>query len=807
MKHKLLLLICLLGGAAQAQFISNTGIEIHNSTTLTTNGDWINDAGTTITNDGTLRTSDAFVNNGTLNASSTGGFILEPATAVNFTPGGAGFSFLELNGAGSVDLALDGELTLSDSLILKNGVLRLVAEPGSPNTPVLRIDAGKKVFAVPTSFVEGTIARSGQGDLFFPLGKDGHYLPITMLQANVQKATATVITAPAGYTAGPGVDSLISFPYAWSVDEAVTADTAAYVEVNYPNTLPKGVNPILAREISGQQYASMGARIVGEVFNSVTVRSYSRRLTGLFTIANGFPADLETDSLALVSLYNETGGAQWPNRENWLVGDLVTWEGVTQEGQSITAVNLPSNNLDGVVPAAVVDIQALQTINLANNQITSIPDFTGNTEITLLDVSNNKLNFASLEPNATVPGFTYANQALLGEPIDSLVEVGSPYEFSVEAGGNSSQYAWKRNGTVVSGANQSTYALQAISRSNMGDYVSTVTNPLLPGLTLTSATHTALAYANVSGQLMVAAATPATKGTMTLFRITPEAYDTLTPMEVNNDGTFTLEKVVLADYQLLGFADTIVHEGVLPTYYKNTIYWEEADTIVLENNVGALNIVSQHEPGPSAGAGTIDGTFYEDDGTGGRTDGVEKLRRIKKAGVSVRRVESSGRGQEEILTLAAYVFTNDLGEFRIPNLPAGDYRINFQYPGYPMDETSFTTITIGSSALESQVSVAATVVEGKVNVKKLIITGVWEPEGYDVHLYPNPAVDNIRMKFGATDPSRTVSILDMTGRTVNSADAFEKEIQIGVSDLKPGMYILRIREKGSIVKTLKLSIE
>ncbi len=226
----------------------------------------------------------------------------------------------------------------------------------------------------------------------------------------------------------------------------------------------------------------------------------------------------------------------------------------------------------------------------------------------------------------------------------------------------------------------------------------------------------------------------------------------------------------------------------------------------LENNISDLSIVSTPKPAPSSGKGSISGYLEEDDGTtDGRSKETQKIRRVAGAGVSARRVENTGRGKEEILTLVAYVFTDENGEFNLPNLPTGIYRLNIQYPGYPMDETSFLTITIGE-ALQSQVSVEATVQEGKINVRKRVITGV-VGEDFNVEVYPNPAVDVIQLRFAASVKGRQIAIKDLSGREVHSAVAENKEAEINVANLKQGFYIIRIQEKGTTVKTLKLSIE
>lgn len=792
------LTLLVLHGAT-AQLITNTGIEIKNSTMLVTNGAWTNDASTKILNNGTIHTSESFVNNGLLDPAGKGGFILDYPIDLSFQPGGPQMGYLTKKGSGAVLLA--GNLGVTDSLMLKGGLIRLVSAADT-----VSMKAGAVLSTSSGSWIEGGfIARAGTGDLIFPFGKDGLFLPLKIYKAQAKNITVSLLDAPAGHVAGPGVDALIAFPYAWKVAGKMATDTAAYVEINYPTTLPVVTNPIVVREVPGAQYASMGARLINNNGTRMTVKSYSRRLNGLFTVAQGFPSDPVTDSLALVSLYNSTEGPAWTNRTNWLSGTIDTWFGVTVNGQSITAVELPNNNLKGPVADPLVDILSLQTINLSVNDITALPDFTLNPEITSLNVSDNNLDFASLEPNAAIVGINYLIQGNLGTALDTAVAVGTPYTFSISAGGASSQYQWKRNGGIVTGATNPILTLPEITRQTMGEYLLEVTNPNLPGLTLKSTTQNVLAYANLAGQLFAEQNVPAEQGEMTLYRVQPGAFEPVATIAIQNDGTFAFEKVILDDYQIRGFADTLVHERAIPTYYKNTILWEEADTLNLEYNIDTLGIVSQVEPGPPSGRGAISGYLQEDDGTG-RVYDTEKNKRIARAGVSARRVERAGRTKGETLILVAYVFTDENGEFNLPNLPEGEYRINFQYPGYPMDETSYTTVTIGT-AFESQVMVEANVLDGKINVRKLVITGLYEGESYSAEVYPNPAVDRLQLRFGAEAEGRIVTLSDMQGKTIHSLPAKHKEAAVDLQEFKGGLYILKIRENGITVKTLKISIE
>lgn len=513
------------------------------------------------------------------------------------------------------------------------------------------------------------------------------------------------------------------------------------------------------------------------------------------------------DSLALVQLFQHTNGGEWRSSAGWFTDNLPAWQGITVTNNRVTEINLPANNLAGKVPKDILDMLSLIQIDLSGNAISDIPDFNSLKHLAATDVSENRLDFGSLIANASLSGINYASQARIGVMLDTVVDVGSDFTVTVVSGGEGNMYTWKHNGVTLEGAHGPAYVISGINRDRMGEFVAEVTNPAVEGLTLTSHTQRVRASANMSGSLLIDGTSPATRGTVKLFRITKSAaYDTVASIPLNGDGTFTLQRVVLDDYQLMGFADTLTHAGALPTYYRSTILWEEADTLSLENNIDSLNIISQHEPVPPAGHGSISGYLQQDDGTG-RLKEPEKNKRIAHAGVACRRVERTGRAKEVILTLVAYVFTNEQGEFTLPNLPPGEYRLNFQYPGYPMDETSYTTIMIGDSPFDSHVVVEANVVNEKIRVSKLVITGLSGGEPYRADVYPNPAIDHVRLKFAGELPGRMIMFVDMQGKVVRSIPAAPREVQFDLRDVRRGIYMLKITEKGVDVKTFRISIE
>ncbi|MEE9466379.1 MAG: T9SS type A sorting domain-containing protein [Candidatus Neomarinimicrobiota bacterium] len=87
---------------------------------------------------------------------------------------------------------------------------------------------------------------------------------------------------------------------------------------------------------------------------------------------------LESDSLALMTLYDSTDGANWTN--TWDLNTPVdTWYGVTVSGGRMTVLSLNSIQLTGSIPAELGNLANLTSLNLYTNQLSgSIPAEIGN---------------------------------------------------------------------------------------------------------------------------------------------------------------------------------------------------------------------------------------------------------------------------------------------------------------------------------------------------------------------------------------------------------------------------------------------
>lgn len=106
----------------------------------------------------------------------------------------------------------------------------------------------------------------------------------------------------------------------------------------------------------------------------------------------------ETEVTALTEFYNSTGGANWTNNSNWLVGDPCgnAWHGVECGIGTVHNLELDGNNLIGPLPQSLGSLENLQRLSLASNQLSgAIPATLGELEkLTFLDLSNNQLSDA-----------------------------------------------------------------------------------------------------------------------------------------------------------------------------------------------------------------------------------------------------------------------------------------------------------------------------------------------------------------------------------------------------------------------------
>ena len=505
-------------------------------------------------------------------------------------------------------------------------------------------------------------------------------------------------------------------------------------------------------------------------------------------------SSLERDQIALTNIYDAMGGANWTTASGWTTGDITTWDGITITNNRVTGWAMPTNNIAGSMPADINDLRQLITVDLQGNSIEDIPAITL-PNITSFNVSQNKLDFGDLEPNVGVAGIVYSNQDSIATGGEIIVQADQDQFFEVNTAGTANSYQWFKDGAALSGAVTDTITIPTVRRAEMGDYYVEVSNSTVPGLTLTSRIQRLLAQTSVSGTVTLDGTNPMTSGEVSLLRITDtEGYDTTSIVNVAADGSYQHDNVLLDDYITIVQPDTIIHSRFLPTYFSQTIYWIEADTIFLDSLTNNINVLLDGFPAEAPnGDGKIYGVLEEEVPDGGR---IEAKKRVGEAGVSVRRRAKQGRTEEDEYVLVDYVYTNAQGEFSLNHLEPDEYLLNIEYPGFPMNESSDIWITVGDGN-DSQVQVSALVDNGNISVNIIEVTGIERAAAYsNVAFYPNPTSSILYFEGLPETHNYRVDILEVTGRKAMSTEMFNGSVD--VSELNKGMYILQVFEMGKL---------
>jgi len=126
-------------------------------------------------------------------------------------------------------------------------------------------------------------------------------------------------------------------------------------------------------------------RVNNKVTTKLTLNSYA--------VSFGEPPVNVQDSLALVDFYNSTNGNNWTKHDNWLIGPVSSWYGITVNNGRVVSVSLTNNKIAGNIPPSFGNLTALTSVNLSRNLLTgTIPSSLGNlAALTLLQLDLNSL--------------------------------------------------------------------------------------------------------------------------------------------------------------------------------------------------------------------------------------------------------------------------------------------------------------------------------------------------------------------------------------------------------------------------------
>ncbi|MCX6306019.1 MAG: PKD domain-containing protein [Bacteroidetes bacterium] len=219
----------------------------------------------------------------------------------------------------------------------------------------------------------------------------------------------------------------------------------------------------------------------------------------------------------------------------------------------------------------------------------------------------------------------------------------------------------------------------------------------------------------------------------------------------------------------------------LPTYYGNTINWEQATVIALgtANNPYNINLVQsdQMTPGPGSAGGQISMT-------GLKTSMMDKINMIL--------MNEQGKP-------IGFTKVSSSGVFSFPSMAYGTYYLHPEMPGISGDQVK---ITLSPAIPHADVIMTFNGNRIMGTTDKVALANRWA-------VYPNPVSDKLTVTIDMKQGTRAeAGITDMKGQVVVnvqvSLNAGANSVEINTTALPSGIYSLRIYSAEGVILTTKL---
>lgn len=151
-----------------------------------------------------------------------------------------------------------------------------------------------------------------------------------------------------------------------------------------------------------------------------------------------------------------------------------------------------------------------------------------------------------------------------------------------------------------------------------------------------------------------------------------------------------------------------------------------------------------------------------------------------------------------IFELIAYVETDENGQFRQPNLPDGLYRINIEFPGIPMDQSSFVEFELGTGEnVESEfLQLSAQIKPTGIVVEKIEATAVLKEYIHEFNVFPNPARDILNVTYERLNhPGLEWQVINLQGQQLMRGkipQGSDQMMQLDITGLGDGIYLFNV---------------
>ena len=293
----------------------------------------------------------------------------------------ASLRYLDLN-----NNQLTGEIPAALGNLANLTIARFASNTDAEGNPSLTgcVPGGLRFLVTADEFAPGVPAHdfiavdaNNDGDTDDPDDIPGLGLPFCMVSALTFSGNVTLELAFASDTA----------TYAASADHNVTSTTVTATAYNFADTI--SITKGAGTYSSGDSVPlEVGTNVI-----TITVTPTDGTPTLTYTVTI-FRAGVDQETL--MALYNSTGGASWTTKTNWGETGVAIgmWEGVITNGSgSVTALDLPGNNLSGTLPALLGTLTSLTMLDLSDNRLSgTIPDLGALSSLTTLNLGDNQVS-------------------------------------------------------------------------------------------------------------------------------------------------------------------------------------------------------------------------------------------------------------------------------------------------------------------------------------------------------------------------------------------------------------------------------
>jgi hypothetical protein len=394
--------------------------------------------------------------------------------------------------------------------------------------------------------------------------------------------------------------------------------------------------------------------------------------------------------------------------------------------------------------------------------------------------------------NIYFSGTSFNNLNLGPTPVAGNVSEGTPYTARVNANGVLEYVFWQSN-TV-----DNQIRLQHINSDAYGNtYVSGSFNG--PGNLLGQNNLSALgtqgkfiakyAYVrDVSGIVENALGEPLEAGYVKIYGYTFYQRSPLNDsVLIGSNGSFLFKDIPYGRYILVAQPTDASSEFYVQTYYPSAVYWEFGQQITINSEDPDMVYVitiqeAQILEGNTAVEGNLSDNINEKILETGKYD---KGRPVKKAKI----VLAGSRAKDTSYDIVATIETDNQGNFAFNDVEDGSYYIWADVPGLPVQ--GVYEINISGHQFVSNLNYILTE-EAVIRAGQPEYSAINRPiKESDIAVYPNPCNDFIRI-YSDKPVQFLVEFIDSKGVTVKHIQTQSGNVPLDISDILPGIYIVRI---------------